>query len=426
MADSTFEAGKQQQSESSTTHPPKRRFVGIVAVSLFVVLIAAAVTWHESARTEDASSQRSKAASTPDVVEVTPEQLQQIKVEPVSEQDIETDLETTGKVGFNEDRMTPVFPPYGGRVLELFANKGDLVKAEQPLLVIESPDLVATINDLSAARADADKAKINLDIADKAVQRARRLNAQEALATKELQAAESDFQRAREDDRRAEAAISVVRNRLALFGKSAAEIAAIENSVTDQIDRRIVIRAPLAGTIVDRKVGPGQYVKPDAADPLYLISDLSSVWVNADVYENALSQIRVGAPVEITVAAFPEKRFPARISAINPTVDATTRTVHVRCIVPNPDRLLKPEMFATIRIGQTTTRTRPTVPTSAVLTQGTSSFVLFEESPGRFRRHEVKAGREIHGYTIVEDGLHTNDRVVTSGALLLGNGLAGK
>lgn len=426
MVDPNSDAGKRRQFDASTVRPPGRRLVWIIGVALLVALIAAAVSWHGSARSDETPSPPGKAAAKPDVIEVTPEQLKQIQVGSVSEQAMELNLETTGKVGFNEDRMTPVFPPYSGRVLKLLANKGDRVTANQPLLVLESPDLVATINDLSAARADADKAKINLDIADMSVQRARRLNAQEALATKELQAAESDFQRAREEDRRAQAAISIVRNRLALLGKSAAEVAAMERTVNDQIDRQIVIRSPLAGIIVDRKVGPGQYVKPDAPDPLYLIADLSTVWVNADVYENALSQIRVGAPAEITLAAFPEKNFPARISAINPTVDATTRTVHVRCVVPNPDGLLKPEMFAMIRIGQATTQKRPAVPTSAVLTQGTSAFVMLEETPGGFRRHEVKTGPEIQGLTIVEEGLRVNDRVVTSGALLLGAGLSGK
>src|SRR5205823_2247620 len=104
------------------------------------------------------------------------------------------------------------------------------------------------------------------------------------------QGAESDFARTGEESRRAEAAVSVARNRLALIGKSAEEIKHLEDNATE-VDRRVVIRAPLSGTIVDRKVGPGQYVKPDTPDPLYLIGDLSHVWVTADVYETFLPQI---------------------------------------------------------------------------------------------------------------------------------------
>ena len=192
--------------------------------------------------------------------------------------------------------------------------------------------------------------------------------------------------------------------------------------MTDQIDRRIEVRAPLAGTIVDRKVGPGQYIKPDTPDPLFLISDLSTVWVNADVYETYLPLIRMGAPVEITAAAYPDRKFPARITAINPTVDAATRTIHVRCLVTNSGGLLKPEMFASIRIGDTAKRKVNEVPTNAILTQGADSFVLLEESAGRFRRRPVKPGREIQGYTVIENGLGPNDRVATTGVLLLNNG----
>jgi membrane fusion protein, heavy metal efflux system len=301
-----------------------------------------------------------------------------------------------------------------------------LVAVGQPLLVIESPDLVSAINDLAEAHANEDKAKIALDAAEKAAQRARNLNSLEALATKELQAAESDLARAREDYRRSAAAVSVVRNRLSLFGKSPDEIRSLEQTITEQIDRKIVIRAPLAGTIVDRKVGPGQYVKPDTPDPLYLIGDLSNVWVTADVYETYLPQIHVGAPVEIRVAAYPDRTFPARISAINPTVDPATRTIHVRCLVPNANGSLKPEMFATIRIASAAKRTVSTVPSTAVLTRGTESFVLAEDSMGRFHKRKVKTVRDTQGYTIVEEGLTSSDRVVTSGVLLLSNMLPAK
>jgi multidrug efflux pump subunit AcrA (membrane-fusion protein) len=107
-------------------------------------------------------------------------------------------------------------------------------------------------------------------------------------------------------------------------------------------------------------------------------------------------------------------------------VDAATRTIHVRCLVTNSGGLLKPEMFASIRIGDTAKRRVVTVPTNAVLTQGADSFVLLEEGAGRFQRRPVKPGREIQGYTVIENGLSPNDRVVTSGGLLLNNGASEK
>jgi cobalt-zinc-cadmium efflux system membrane fusion protein len=394
-----------------------------VAFAAVVVLLGVLLIYRQDARTDETrAATPPKSAS--DIIEATPDQLAQINVEPVREQVIDLDLETTGKVGFNEDRMTPVFAPYGGRVMEVLVNKGDVVRAGQPLLVIDSPDLVAALNDLTEARSNVDKARIALDAAEKAAERARNLHSLEALATKELQAAEADLARAREDYRRATAAASLMTNKLSLFGKTSEEIKQLENSIAEQIDRRIEVRAPLSGTIVDRKVGPGQYIKSDTPDPLYLIGDLSIVWVNADVYETQLPYIRPGSPVTITVAAYPDRQFPARISGINPTVDPATRVVHVRCLVPNSNGLLKPEMFASIRIGNAQKRKVLVVPSTAVFSEAQNSFVLREEANGRFRRWQVKPGREIQGYTVVEDGLNSNDRVVTSGALLLSNGLA--
>jgi len=423
-----LKTGAEKQEPLEHTEPAgktklvSRRYIAIAVSTLIVVTIGATLARRKDARTNESQP----TAPSSDVIDPTPEQLAQVHVEPVREQVIDLDFETTGKVGFNEDRLTPVIAPYGGRVLEVLANKGDLVAVGQPLLVIESPDLVAAINDLAEARANEDKAEIALDAAEKAAQRARNLNSLEALATKELQAAESDLARAREDYRRSTASVSVVRNRLSLFGKSPDEIRSLEQTITEQIDRKIVIRAPLAGTIVDRKVGPGQYVKPDTPDPLYLIGDLSNVWVTADVYETYLPQIHVGAPVQIRVAAYPDRTFPARISAINPTVDPATRTIHVRCLVPNANGSLKPEMFATIRITSAAKRTVSTVPSTAVLTRGTESFVLAEDSMGRFHKRKVKTVRDTQGYTIVEEGLTSRDRVVTSGVLLLSNMLPAK
>jgi membrane fusion protein, heavy metal efflux system len=407
---------------AANTKPRSPRYIAIAVAVLIVVAIGATLARRKEAKTDESDPPPIPS----DVIDPTPEQLAQVHVEPVREQVIDLDFETTGKVGFNEDRLTPVIAPYGGRVLEVLANKGDLVAVGQPLLILESPDLVAAVNDLAEARANEDKAKIALDAAEKAAQRARNLNSLEALATKELQAAESDLARTHEDDRRAVAAVAVVRNRLALFGKSPDEIKNLEQTITEQIDRRIVIRAPLAGTIVDRKVGPGQYIKPDTPDPLYLIGDLSNLWVTADVYETYLPQIQVGAPVEIKVAAYADRIFPARISAINPTVDPTTRTIHVRCRVPNGDRSLKPEMFASIRITGAAKRRVSTVPSTAVLTRGAESFVLAEDSMGHFHKRKVKTVRDTKGYTIVEEGLASGDRVVTSGVLLLSNMLPAK
>jgi len=398
-------------------HAKRRRTfwvaAGIIAISAAAFLLAYRPAPAEEPRTVKAD------ALPPGIVEATPEQQKQFRVEAAREDIVDVNLEATGKVGFNEDRVTPILAPFPGRVLEVLTSVGDAVQSGQPLLVIESPDLVAAVNDLFEAHTNLDKAKIAVDIAEKSAERARRLHDQEAISTKDLHAAESDLARAQEDYRRGQSAVEVVRNRVILLGKSPDEIASLENSPANQTDRRIMIRAPIGGTLVDRKVGLGQYIKPDTADPLFLISDLSSVWITADIYENDLAHIRVGAPVDIHVAAYPGMDFSARISAINPTVDPATRTIKVRCTVANPGGLLKPEMFARIRVGNATKEKVVLIPSQAILTEGEHSFVLVEEAAGQFRRREVKPGPEIGSNTAIRDGIRANERVVTSGVLLL-------
>lgn len=410
----------------------RRTFLGLLLILLIFGGAFSAVLWKKGAHNEHLQPATQTGAETsskqvqPDLVTAEEEELKHISIEPVVERSIEVEQETTGKVAFNEDRQTPVFTPYAGRVIEVLANKGDVVRQGQSLLVIESPELVALANDLSAARSDREKSQIALDTAQKSADRARALLEREAIAAKDVQLAEADLARSKEELRRANAAVALIESRLALYGKDAKEIAQFGIQPASNQDRRIIIRAPISGTIVERKVGPGQYLKSDAPDPLYLIADLSTLWVMGDVYESFLPHIRVGTPVKISVAAFPDHSFPARISFINPTVDPATRTVRVRAVVQNTNAtggVLKPEMFAKIKIGSAIPQIFPAVPSSAVISVNNNSAVLVEESHGRFRRREIKLAWEEGGFTLIESGLKPGERVVTKGVLLLNDGV---
>jgi membrane fusion protein, heavy metal efflux system len=388
-----------------------------IILTMVLGSVAGVVLWqHSAARNKLAPSTAEAPKPTTDLVVVNEQQLRQVSVEPVGARAITVDRNATGRVAFNEDRLTPVFTPYAGRVLELLANKGASVGKSQPLLILESPELVVAQNDLASARSDLAKAKIGLDTAQTVAERARRLHEQEAIATKDLQQAEADLTRAQDEYRRAQVGLAAVENRLSLFGKDPKEIA----SLGERVDRRVVIRAPIAGTIVDRKVGPGQYVKPDAPDPLFLISDLATLWILADVYESDVALIHVGEPVEVKVPAYPARIFPAHISFVSPTVDPTTRTVRVRCQVQNPQGLLKPDMFATIKIGAAAQQSIPVIPASSVVTEGDSSLVFVEEGHGHFRRRKIQVRQEMGGSVAIDNGLSVGESIVTRGALLMG------
>jgi membrane fusion protein, heavy metal efflux system len=387
--------------------------IAVIAVSLLAGLI---YYWrYRSTRQLIPPTSAVQANIPKDVVFADENQLKNLTIEPVAARDFTIDREVTGKVGFNENRLTPVFPAYSGRVVEARAKKGERVRKGQPLLVVESPDYVAAQTDLATAQGDVDKAAVNLKTAEVNADRARRLFAQDAISKKDLQSGEAELALAQAELRRSLAALAVAQSKFLVFGKTPSDISRL-NAV---VDRNLTIAAPITGTVVDRQVGPGQILKPDTTTPLFQISDLSELWVHGDVFESDLPNIRLGARAEIRVDSYLKHVFPARVSFINPTVDPVTRTVHVRCEVSNPRERLKPDMFAKMKITAAAKQAVPVIPASAVVARDGNPFVLVEEAPGRFRKRKVEIGAEIDGSVMVIGGLKVGERIVTKGAVLL-------
>src|SRR5215813_7022399 len=271
-----------EQGEQHATTPPlkptqPRRTKRDRAVLLVVILLlgggVGTLAWqHLDIRPEEVRPAMPVASQPTDIAVVNEQQLQQLTIEPVREWPLSVERDTTGRVSFNEERLTPIYTPYAGRVLEVLANKGAEVRPGQPLLILESPELVTVQNDLVVARSELAKAKIGLDAARVAADRAHGLHTQGAIATKDLQQADTELARAHDDQRRAQATLATVEHRLGLFGKKPEEIARLGS----QVDRQTIIRAPIAGTIVERKVGPGQYLRADTSDALFLLADLAT------------------------------------------------------------------------------------------------------------------------------------------------------
>jgi len=402
----------------SHSGPPRRprrgRRLLVTGAIILIALLGGLIYWRYRT-THEAPPAIGVEEVPPNVVFATEDQLKNLTIEPVAARDFTIDREVTGRVGFNEDRLTPVFPAYSGRVVEALATKGQFVRTGQPLLVIESPDYVEAQNNLAVARGDLERATVNLQTAQVSAERARRLFTYEAVSKKDLQSSEAALALALSELQRSRGALRVAQARLELFGKSAGAVRRLKAGA----DRRITIASPISGTVVERQVGPGQVVKPDTTTPLFQISDLSDLWAHGDVFESDLARIRLGAPAEISVESYPDRVFPARVTFINPTVDPVTRTVHVRCRVSNPRGLLKPEMFVRMKIIAAAIRSVPVVPASAVVGRGEISFVLVEEAPGRFRKRKVEIGYEVDGSVMIKKGLEIGERIVTKGAVLL-------
>ena len=351
------------------------------------------------------------------VVTLDARQTQRIRLETVDLREFRAEKLATGRIAFNEDLMTAVFSPYAGRVMHLIAKPGDAVKLGAPLVELYTPDLVQAESDLIAAASTVAKAKTTRNLARRTEERQHQLYLDKAAALKDWEQAQSDLQNAESDLHAAEAALLAARERLRMFGKSDADIARVEREHT--IDRVTTVGSPIAGTITARKVGPGQYIRPDNADPLLAIADLSKMWMLASVYETDVPLIKVGQPVEVSVVAYPNETFKASVSYIGAAVDPSTHRGDVRAVVENHEQKLKPEMFATFRITTDADVPALAVPLSAIVRNGEKTNVLVVQGANQFARREVAIGLEQNGYVQILSGLQAGEQVVAEEGLLL-------
>jgi cobalt-zinc-cadmium efflux system membrane fusion protein len=340
-----------------------------------------------------------------------------LTIEPVEQRPFRTERATEGKIAIDEDRSTPIFSPYAGRITKLLVRPGDGVAAGQPLFTVEATDMVQAQNDFITAVAGLNKARSQLNLAQIVERRNKDLYEGKAVALKEWQQSQNDLTAAQNDLRSAESALEAARNRLRILGRSDAEIIAFQN--TGRISAETPIYAPIAGTIVQRKVGPGQYVNAGASDPVFVIGDLSTVWLVAFVRETDSAFVKVGQDVQFTVLAYPDRTFTARINYVAAALDPTSRRLLVRATIDNPDTLLKPEMYANVSIVTAQDLAGVAVPREALIYEGSAVRVWVAHDDRTIELREIKTGLANGNMIQAVDGLRAGERVVTKGSLFI-------
>src|SRR5947199_1080182 len=248
------------------------------------------------------------------------------------------------------------------------ARPGDRVTQGQPLFVIEAADTVQAQNDFIAAMTGLNKAKSALDLAQIQHKRAKDLFEGKAFQLKYYQQAEPNLTQAQNDLRSTQTALEAARNKLRILGFTDEAISTFQDK--GSINREITIFSPIAGTVVQRKIGPGQYVNAGASDPVFVIGDLSTVWLTAFVRETDAALVSVGQEISFNVLALPGKPLTARIDYVAAAIDPATRRLLVRATVDNPDGRLKPEMFANVTIYSGSDHAAIGVPKQALIYEG--------------------------------------------------------
>ncbi|MBW8268550.1 efflux RND transporter periplasmic adaptor subunit [Caldovatus aquaticus] len=354
----------------------------------------------------------------PGAFRLSESEVRSLRIAPVALHDFRDERVAEGRIAYNEDRSTPVFSPYSGRVVRLLAAIGQTVAAGTPLFEIETTDLVQASNDLLAAVDAVAKARTTLDLARRNEQRQRELFQARAAARRDWEQAQADAANAAADLRVAETALAAARDRMRVLGRSPEQVAAVE--ATRRVDAVVAVTAPIGGTVVQRRIGPGQWLTGGAGDPAYVIADLSTMWLVAAVREMDAPLVRVGQEVEVTVNALPDRRFSARITSVGAAIDPNTRRLAVRAEVRDPDGLLKPEMFASFRIVLGEPRESPAVPAGAVIHRGAETGVWVALPDGQsFAYRPVVLGMRSGSLWEVTEGLAAGERIVTGGALFI-------
>jgi cobalt-zinc-cadmium efflux system membrane fusion protein len=348
------------------------------------------------------------------------ENLRVEEVRTLSFRDVRT---TDGKIANDDDTTTPVFSPYSGRVTKLFARAGDYVKQGAPLLALDASEFVQAQNDIIAAVAALNTARAQLNMAQTSEKRQHDLYDSKGGALKDWQQSQVDLANAQGNFHSAEIALTAVRNRLRIQGRSDDEIKALENAPDRfTLKPETTVFAPVEGTVTLRQVGLGQYINSasaGASNPVFSIGDMSRVWLLANVREKDAPLMRLGLPVEVHVLAYPDKIFKGKLTYVAASIDPTTRRLAVRAEAENPDGELKPEMFATLDILVGDAVTAPAVPDAAVVYEGDKARVWSVGKDKTVSLREIRPGRNQDGMVEVLSGLQAGDSVITSGSLFI-------
>jgi membrane fusion protein, heavy metal efflux system len=397
-----------------------------LAVGAALLMLAGAALYglmHIGGATQGSSEVSSQSRKGSQRYTPTPAEWATLTIEPVTERTFRSETVTEGKVAVDEDRSTPVFSPYAGRVMKLMVRPGDNVTQGQPLFVIEAADTVQAQNDFISAMTALNKAKSALALAQIQDTRAKDLFEGKAVPLKDYQQSQATLIQTQNDMRSSQTALEAARNKLRILGLTDEAITTFQEK--GRIDPSTTIYSPISGTVVQRKVGPGQYVNSGASDPVFVIGDLSTVWLTAFVRETDASKVSVGQEIAINVLALPGRTLSARINYVAAAIDPATRRLLVRATVDNKDGALKPEMFANVTIYSTGDHPALGVPKQALIYEGNQVRVWVAHEDKSIELRQIKTGLTNGDLVEIEGNLKPGERIVTKGSLFIDRAASG-
>jgi cobalt-zinc-cadmium efflux system membrane fusion protein len=381
-----------------------------MAASALVVIGLAALWWLDlipfGAPAERPGRQRAIVQAAGVEVELTEKQVNALRIAAVGQAAFEVQRGAVGNIDFNQNMLVQVFTPNPGRIIATFANVGDRVQKGQLLFTVDSPDLVqATSNLIQAAGVLALQ------------------NANLKRLTETLRGgggAQKDVDQAKSDQQTAEGNLRAARNAARIFGKTEEEMDQIISE--RKADSVLIVRSPIAGQVTQRTAAPGLYVQPGNAPAPFTVADTSTMWMLANVVESDAPLFRVGQPIQVRIAAYPDRVFDGAITVVGAQIDPATRRLMVRSEIKDPDGLLRAGMFANFTISISAPIQATAVPNTAVVREGDGSMSVWVTTDRkRFGRRTVRTGLQYDGMIQILEGLRPGELVVTQGAVFVSN-----
>jgi cobalt-zinc-cadmium efflux system membrane fusion protein len=370
-----------------------------MALAFAVTLTACSANDRKGAGQMTSYSANGSPSAVPQLFTIPQDQMAHVQVVTVQPTRLTRTLRLTGAVAYNAFNTTPVITQVGGPVSRILVVPGQHVKTGQPMLDVSSPDYSQLLDAYL-------KAADSFRLADKNWVRAQDLYLHHAIAQRDLEQAESDRNQAQADLNAADQGMRI------LGIKNPGDLAKAPSSAL------IPVLAPIGGEVVERLVSPGQVVQAGQTQA-FTISDLSTVWVLANVYQADLAAVRTGDDVVVETDSYPE-RFHGRISYVSPALDPNTRTLQARIVVDNPGEKLKRDMYCTVTVTAGFIPNAIAVPDSSILRDDNNQpFVYLGIGANQFGRRDVEIGESLDGKTHILRGLSPGERVVGDGSLFL-------
>lgn len=354
-----------------------------------------------------APAAHSRAA--PTGLDLTDTQLQAIKVAAVEDHPFTLERQAFGDIAFDDEKTVQVASPYPGKITQVFAHAGDAVKRGAPLFAVNSPDLVQAESTLIATAG-------TRDLTTRALARAKQLVQIQGMSQK-------DYEQAAAEQQAAQAAYSAARDAVRLFDIPPRDIARIIR--TRAVNPVYVVRSPVSGVVTARNAAAGLVVQPGSQPAPFAVSDISTLWLVANVGENDVPLMRTGQQMDVTVNAFPGRTFSGKIANIGAAVDPNTHRFPVRADIKDPEHELRAGMLATYTIHLGDAVHSPGVPLDAVTRESDGTMSVWVTRDGHhFTRRQVTLGMQQDGLFQVLDGVQAGEQVATEGAIFLSNAYA--